>query len=215
MAGAWYESNARRLSSVDEADTDPAELLSQVLERAPRAIIVVNVNGDIRHTNDAGARLLKSGTLLRDASGRLEVAGDQAEAITKALIAAAHPDDPRATCLLIREAGTPTCVLTVGVLSATRRPTHILLMAHELPVADASLGQRLRMLFGLTRAEEEIALGISKGKTIRDIARDRQVSDQTVRGQLKALSRKLGCRRQSEVAALVQSILPVNGYGER
>jgi DNA-binding CsgD family transcriptional regulator len=88
-------------------------------------------------------------------------------------------------------------------------------MAHEWPVPDASLGQRLRMLFGLTRAEEEIALGISKGKTIRGIARDRQVSDQTVRGQLKTLSRKLGCRRQSEVAALVQSILPVNGYGER
>jgi DNA-binding CsgD family transcriptional regulator len=214
MAAAWYEAHARRPYPADEADADPAGLLTDVLERAPRAIIVVNLNGNIRHANGAGARLLLSSTILKDASGRLEAVGDQAQAITTALIAAADPDDPRATCLLIRRDGVPSCVVSVGALSATRRPAHILLMAQELPVPDASLGRRLRMLFGLTRAEEEIALGISEGKTLQEIADGRQVSVQTVRGQLKPLSRKFGCRRQSEIAALVPSILPVHGYGE-
>ena len=191
---------------------DPVSLLSRVLDRAPRAIIVASLSGEIVHTNEAGAELLDDGNLFARVAGRLEVVGEQAEAITAALAAAADPKVRRATCLLVREAGERTHILSIGTLAGNGLPPHVLVFMHELPIQDAYLGERLRMLFGLTRAEQDVAIGVADGRTPREIAADRGVSEQTVRVQLKTLSRKLGCRRQTEIAVLVRSILPLNGY---
>ncbi|MBV9882108.1 MAG: helix-turn-helix transcriptional regulator [Sphingomonadaceae bacterium] len=212
MSRTWYELNESGGGSSGEAD--PVSLLSKVLDRAPRAILVANPRGKLVHANEAGAALLKDATLFRKAAGRLEVVGAQAESINAALAAAADPQAPRATCLLVRGEGDRPRLLSVGTLSGPEVPPHVLIFLHELPIQDGSLGQRLQMLFGLTRAEQEVAIGIANGRTPREIAGDRGVSEQTVRVQLKTLSRKLGCRRQTEIAALVRSILPLNGYGK-
>ena len=66
----------------------------------------------------------------------------------------------------------------------------------------------LRSLYGLTRAEAEIAVRIADGVGPAGIAGERGVSVATVRAQVKALAAKLGCARQSEIAALVRA-LPV------
>jgi DNA-binding CsgD family transcriptional regulator len=209
VSGTWYELGE---SGGGGGEADPVSLLSKVLDRAPRAILVANARGRIVHANQAGAALLKNGSPFRKVAGRLEVVGEQAEPISAALAAAADPQARRTTCLLVRGGGR-TRLLSVGAIEGDTPAPHVLVFMHELPIQDESLGQRLQMLFGLTRAEQEVAIGIADGRTPREIAALRKVSEQTVRVQLKTLSRKLGCRRQTEIAALVRSILPLNGYG--
>ena len=47
---------------------------------------------------------------------------------------------------------------------------------------------------------------VGEGSTVQEMADERQVRPDTVRSQLKALMAKLGCRRQSEVVALIKAI---------
>src|SRR3546814_16409501 len=56
---------------------------------------------------------------------------------------------------------------------------------------------KLQSLYGLTPAEAEIGLRIADGVRPQWIADERGVSVETVRSQIKALSAKLGCTRQS------------------
>jgi DNA-binding CsgD family transcriptional regulator len=70
--------------------------------------------------------------------------------------------------------------------------------------SDQALTKRLNEVFGLTPSEAAVALLIGNGRSPADIAGERQVSVDTVRSQLKAVSAKLGCSRQAEIAAVVQ-----------
>ncbi len=91
-------------------------------------------------------------------------------------------------------------------LSNGSRAVIILLEADRLP--DQLLVQRLCNLFGLTRAEAEIAAGIGNNMTLRQNAEARQVAVSTVRAQLKQIASKMSCNRQSQIASVVRSIIP-------
>ncbi len=59
---------------------------------------------------------------------------------------------------------------------------------------------------GLTQAETEVAAAIAAGREIGEIADARQVSRETVRGQLKVVFSKCSVSRQSELVRLVSTI---------
>ncbi|MDE1995482.1 MAG: hypothetical protein KGI75_23480 [Rhizobiaceae bacterium] len=64
----------------------------------------------------------------------------------------------------------------------------------------------LTKLFGLTRAEAEIALLLAQGMTLHDIAEQRTVSYQTARAHLKSIYRKTDTNRQPELSLLLAGI---------
>ncbi|MBB5577757.1 MULTISPECIES: helix-turn-helix transcriptional regulator [Rhizobium] len=64
----------------------------------------------------------------------------------------------------------------------------------------------LTKLFGLTRAEAEIALMLAQGMTLHDIAAQRTVSYQTARAHLKSIYRKTDTNRQPELSLLLAGI---------
>ncbi|MBB3451950.1 DNA-binding CsgD family transcriptional regulator [Rhizobium sp. BK313] len=64
----------------------------------------------------------------------------------------------------------------------------------------------LTKLFGLTRAEAEIALMLAQGMTLHDIATHRTVSYQTARAHLKSIYRKTDTNRQPELSLLLAGI---------
>ena len=74
--------------------------------------------------------------------------------------------------------------------------------------ANEVLVERLSTLFGLTRAEAEIASGIGNDMSLHQLAEVRQVALSTIRTQLKQIASKMGCNRQSQIASLVRSIIP-------
>jgi DNA-binding NarL/FixJ family response regulator len=67
--------------------------------------------------------------------------------------------------------------------------------------------QHLRTLFDLSTAEIAIAEGLIEGKRIREIARQRRVSVETVRSQLRAIFRKTGVARQTDLVRLLWVVL--------
>lgn len=72
-----------------------------------------------------------------------------------------------------------------------------------LPVADDVIA-----LYGLTRAEAEIAIGVAAGKTLKTLALARGVKLSTVRWQMLAVLRKLGVSRQADVVRVLAALSP-------
>ena len=65
--------------------------------------------------------------------------------------------------------------------------------------------QQLRQLYNLSKSEADIAIGILRGASLVEIAEDRHVQHETVRGQVKTLLHKVGVANQKQlVARLVQ-----------
>ncbi len=57
---------------------------------------------------------------------------------------------------------------------------------------------------GCSRAEEETALGVSNGLDLAEIGRERSVSVETVRTQLKAALRKVDCAGQKDLVRFLK-----------
>lgn len=72
----------------------------------------------------------------------------------------------------------------------------------DLDEPPAMLGwEDLAELFGISRAEAEIAIGLHEGIDLAEIAERRGVQLDTVRNQVKSLLRKLGLASQKHLAA--------------
>jgi DNA-binding CsgD family transcriptional regulator len=61
------------------------------------------------------------------------------------------------------------------------------------------------MLYNLTQAEAEIAVAL-EAKSIVELAQTRGTAVDTVRSQVKNISSKLGCHRQSEIVSIVSHL---------
>jgi DNA-binding CsgD family transcriptional regulator len=61
----------------------------------------------------------------------------------------------------------------------------------------------LASTFGFTAAESAIAASLASGTSRQEIARERGVTVETLRGQLKTLYAKTGCGREAELVALL------------
>lgn len=83
------------------------------------------------------------------------------------------------------------------------KPGLALLRMTALETTSRGLRSRLERLFGLTRAEAELSVQLTEGKTLEVIASGRNVSVETVRTQLRATFKKAGIHRQSELVCLV------------
>ena len=105
---------------------------------------------------------------------------------------------------------------------------HAALVAHLIPVRGSardlfarSLGilvltpvtlpqappvELVQSLFDLTPSEARVARGLAAGDTLGTIAAGRRVSKETVRAQVRGIFDKTGCRRQSDVVALLSGI---------
>jgi DNA-binding CsgD family transcriptional regulator len=84
-----------------------------------------------------------------------------------------------------------------------------MLIFRDPDVNDLTLTDRLRTLFGLSRSEAAIAIDLSLGRSTGDILAKRGVRPSTLKTQLESLTGKMGCARQSEVAAMVASLPPI------
>lgn len=71
----------------------------------------------------------------------------------------------------------------------------------------------VQSLFDLTPAEARVARRIAVGETLDAIAAEASVSINTVRSQLRGVLMKTGCRRQSEIVALLGGVAPARIEG--
>lgn len=142
------------------------------------------------------------------AGGRLSLA-DRADdtALREALNDAATRAHER-VLVLGRQTGAPVVVDVLPSLPARTvcfRRQAVLLLRERAP-GGADRGPVLQELYGLTSAEAEVAMAMTQGAPVSDIAASRGVAPSTVRAQVKAILSKVGVGRQVE---LVQRLAAV------
>lgn len=85
----------------------------------------------------------------------------------------------------------------------------LLLMPVTAPAAPPV--ELVQSLFDLTPTEARVARSLATGKTVDDIASEGGVSSNTVRTHVRGVLEKTGCRRQTDVVALLSGMSPPRG----
>lgn len=80
-----------------------------------------------------------------------------------------------------------------------------ILMISETPKND-NLEDRIQKLGGLTAAEVSVSILLLKGLSIKEISEAREVSQHTVRTQVKSIMSKLSVKRQAELVLMLQKL---------
>jgi DNA-binding CsgD family transcriptional regulator/PAS domain-containing protein len=217
------------------AIADRTHLASGALDALAIAVVLVDRTMRILHANAAASRLMDGSRcgLAMLGSGPCPGVGD-------IRLLARHPDDQSTLVKLVADAASggsggafrlrttrdePAQNAQLAVLvspalghlrsHATDRygvaPGAAMLVIRQLNRAWLPPPSLMSELYGLTKAEAEVALRFSGGATAEDVARHRQVSLDTVRTQVKTILRKTNAaslRDLERIIAISSAILP-------
>jgi DNA-binding CsgD family transcriptional regulator len=172
--------------------------------------IAIDRSGAVLDVNGLAALVLDN-HLYIDRHGRIGVLDARARVCLQALFdrLAATPDTepvPVAPIVVRRDGKRPLVIRALPIHGAARtlfngaRALLILSPVEPKPAPDVDL---LCEVFGLTRAEADVAALVARGKPLAAVARRRGSALVTVRNQLRTIFAKTGTHRQSELAALL------------
>lgn len=188
-----------------------ADVADQILSRVRDVILIVGRDRKIHFLNHAAERLLARKVPLRLRGGRLEAdSAAHSVELGRTIDAACANGGGSSQVLVLRRDSAPPLAITICCLRSTA--DEIMLVASDLTVEQEKVIDPLMRYFGLTRSEAEVAAAIAAGVPNGRIAERRGVQINTVRTQVKAISAKLGCTRQSQIAAVVH-VLPIASDG--
>jgi DNA-binding CsgD family transcriptional regulator len=185
-----------------------ARLSEVALDAMALACIIVREGGRILRVNAAGDAILRRADGLFVKDGALVATdGPHRARLVRAIAAATATIQPEASAVVVdRRPDQSTYLITVTPISGKVGARTALLLFRDPDFADESLCDRLRALFGLTKVEALIAIDISMGHSPPKIAMNRGVRASTIKTQLASIAAKMGCRRQSEIAALIAGL---------
>jgi DNA-binding CsgD family transcriptional regulator/PAS domain-containing protein len=187
-----------------------ADELQGAVDAVGLAMIVVRASGFIVWLNAAADFVLGQAVGLTSRGGQLVAKSAQAQLdLDQAIRFATASAEPKGSGLRIaRGPGVPDYLLNVA--PTTAGSTRVALVLFRIPEKPpTSLTARLRTMFGLTAAEAELATALSKGLSPADFAEARGVRASTIKTQLRSLSAKMECRRQSEIAVIGAGLPPL------
>jgi len=175
-----------------------------MLRRAGLQPLVCGPDGALLHAADPAA--LGPGPL-RLSGGRLSALPTDEPALRAALREAVSFGRDR-VLLLGRDSEAPAVVDVLPALTGQARPfrPHALVL---LRGRSADAGERapiLKQLYGLTSAEASVALAVTEGTPLGEIAARRGVAASTVRAQVKTILAKVGVGRQVELVHRLAAI---------
>lgn len=184
-------------------------LLSDTLDGLAIEVMVAGRDGRLLQANAQASQSLEAGGPLSVVAGKLTSrdAGN-ARTVQRAIDKATNTVSPESSFVRIATHGGLIAALTVAPIRHNGHRCAMLML--RMPVS-AGLTAQLQLLFGLTASEAAIAIALSQGLSLPEIAATREVSVLTIRTQLKVAADKLGCRRQAEVVALIARLEPPRG----
>lgn len=195
------ERMARRLGP----HRDATDQIGALLAASPDALFFLDDSFRLLRRTAAADQMLRDGTALRRAGGRLQaVQGPADAALQHALRTALGHGVPPPVTLPTSGSGAALSV-SVALLGERSRAgfagRSLMVAARPLAAVDPVGG--LQRAFGLTAAEARLALTLAAGDSLRTIAGRRGVSINTVRNQLSAVFDKTDCRRQQDLVRLL------------
>ncbi|MEE4110483.1 MAG: helix-turn-helix transcriptional regulator [Halieaceae bacterium] len=186
-----------------------------VLDRLALAVLISGLDGSVWLTNAAGRAILERRDALRiDRHGKLAATNAEAEStLANAFdgVRALGPGDRMAQRLCLRRAAAggahdpyvaDCSVLRHSDFGGGERGLGVLLLLSDPDsAAHLELGP-LQQAFDMTRSERAVCEMVIGGLSNAEIADQRNVSPDTVASQVKAVFRKTGCKRRSDLVHL-------------
>jgi DNA-binding CsgD family transcriptional regulator len=208
-------SRAFRLRHALNRAQDHAARRQAMLDRFQAAALLVDASGRVLEHNAPAEDVVRAGDGLLLRCGRLGARRSDETArllhlVKDAADAASRQGAGGGACHLSRADGSYYPVLVTPLRAETGRgcrgtPAALVLIldlgAHRRPPEGS-----LRALYGLTAAEQTLAIGLLRGQRPKEIADQRGVSLETIRIQLKALFAKTDCNRQVDLVRRLASL---------
>lgn len=188
-----------------------AAILQAALAKLTLGIIVLDADNRVLYSNPAADSLVASHPSLRIVNGQLRVhyPAEAAELFALLNERRAGNRQEQATGLHHPDRDHPLTVLVAHVDEAPHLPEtvrqegQVMLCLSDPEAPFAAPEEHLMATFGLTRSEAGVATALTNGLELADISKQRKVSQETVRSQLKDIFSKLGVNRQQDVVRLV------------
>lgn len=215
---------ARLLATLSDRLTEVATLSTVVgrialssathaLDQVGEPAVAVDCFGKVVATNSAAERVFDD-NLYINKCGQLCAAANRTGAALQTLFDYLRltPDTEPITAapvIVPRGAKTPAVIRALPIHGAARTPfrgARALLTFASIDAKPAPDPKLISDLFGLTRAEAEVAALVGQGKSPAAIADRRGIARVTVRNQLKTIFAKTGTHRQSELVALLSRL---------
>ena len=195
---AWLQS--------EQADASSGAI-DAIMSRLDVACMLVGAGRELVYANRAVADLLRDRRAMRIADGRLWAAGgDRQRELAAAIQAAAIGDPRRAQALVLRDDdGVAPLVVICLPLPGEEARALVILGGRS---RGGNLAELLLGAFGLTGAERRLAGGLLAGRSLEEAADEAGIRISTARGYLKAIFAKVGVRRQGELVAFINAMVP-------
>ncbi|WP_067561246.1 helix-turn-helix transcriptional regulator [Halofilum ochraceum] len=194
-----------------------ADSAERALDTMAVACLLLDRQGRMVHANETGERLVRLGCGLRVRDGRVVSDDSRVMTMIAELTAQAENAPAGRECLASRSVLVPAAesaaanLLVVGMPIAQAVST----MGEEWPAARVALyvgdlddtgvlrPEVLCAIYDLTPAEARLAVAVGRGRELSRLSADWNVSNETLRSQLKAVFAKTGVNRQVELVRLL------------
>jgi len=190
------------------------DVASAVLERLSVGLLLLDERGQLLAANSAAERIARARDGLRLEATRLSLGDRRADHELRRLLAeaaaVARGEGVRGGGAMVvpRPSGRRPYEILVtplpreGLVVGFRRAAVAVFLSEPEPRPPAS-EEALRQLYGFTPAEARVALRLSRGDRLEDIADALGVAIGTARNQLKQVFEKTGIHRQAELVRLL------------
>lgn len=206
---------ALRLNRRLAESTQQRDRAMAILEHLPLSVILATETAEVKFMNDRASTLLESASPLGLREGRLVAGGFQDTIALRDLIRTAviQPDGGGTLAL---DSDPPMSVMVLPCstgpeLAGDEACCSIFVAALDLD--DHLDPERIRDVFGLSRAEARLTHALVRGRSIETAATELHISPHTARTQLKAVFGKTGTRRQPDLIRKVLTSPAVLGPG--
>ena len=213
LVRAWEITGTLRRAS------DDTRALLGALGALGATVFVVDATGTVSRMSPEAEQLARAGDYLRIRYNKLVAVNVADDAQLKKLLVRAvarpmlgTPPDP-ATLALRNSAGVTalTLFLTSSFSGAFSGEPHVLVFANDPRASRPSNPALIGQQFGLSRAETQVVVAISKGLSVREMADRFCVSSETIRTHLKHAMAKCEVRSQVDLVRLALGSLGALG----
>ena len=190
--------------------------VTELIDAVRHALIMVDSNCSIVHMNNAASRLLAGKDGLRSREGTVEATHPSTNSELRQRIGQAVRCGNRgfrsgAMMTCARPSGKWPYVIHVvplrrGSASEQRGPALLLVIDPDVKAWPAT--DLVRRIFGMTKAEAEVAVRVLGGDGLRPICEDLNLSLATVKTHLQHVFDKTATHRQAELVRLLLAVMP-------
>ncbi|WP_428488262.1 hypothetical protein [Rhodopila sp.] len=208
---------AVRLSTVFTEHLERETMLRTAIERAGIACVLVNNDGRIADYSPAAEEMLARGSGVRlDIEGRVRLGNETDTRRLRGLITDACRGDGGGEiafkaqgCLTGMIQVVPAGVTCDNPFSLLRSSSALLFVDFSRP-RHSPAPDRIRLEFGCSPAEADVAAALASGRAPKEIAVDRATSVHTVRAQIHRLLETTGSHRIAELVGVIHADVKPN-----